>query len=104
MKNFTVNTKNVNSETLTLEISDYIEDIIERFNIMWESTAQRDSVLEILDEHMEDLVNQNKIEQWDIVCDGRNNKKSDIKNNITNLSIQFKQRNCYNTTEINYVK
>jgi hypothetical protein len=69
---------------------------------MWASDAQRDAILEVLDEHMEDMVEENKIDQWNIVCDGRNNKQSNIEKKLTYLDVSYQQRNCFNTTELRY--
>jgi hypothetical protein len=102
MSDFTLKTNHVNSKRIFNDVSVFVEEIIHNFNIMWSSDSQRDAILEVLDEHMEDLVEANKIEQWNVICDGRNNKASDIKNKITHLDISYRQRNCFNVTELKY--
>lgn len=102
MAKYILKTKHINSKLLGDEIIEFIDRIITDFNIIWRSDSQRDTVLEVIDEYMEDLVNVKKIEQWNVVCDGRNNKKVDIKNKTTNLDIEYRQYNCYNVTSLNY--
>jgi len=99
---FTLKSYHVNSKSILKEVSSYISDIIENFNITWDSHDQRDTILEVIDELLEDMANDNKIEQWNVVCDSRNNKTSDAKNKITYLDIEYKQRNCYNVTKLKY--
>ena len=102
MPNFTLKTKHVNSNRLLNEVTAFINAIIVDFNIIWNSDSQRDAILEVLDEHMQDMAEENKIEQWDVVCDARNNKQIDMRNKITHLDVKYRQRNCYNVTELNY--
>jgi hypothetical protein len=99
---YTLEKRHVNSEPLADEITNFINDIIETFSVMWDNDDNRNAVLEIMDEHLEDLADEKKIIQWNIVCDGRNNKKSDIENKTTHLDITYKQRNCFNVTELKY--
>ena len=100
---YKLKTNHVNSKQLLEDVSNFVEEIIDNFNILWSSDAQREAILEVLDEHMEDMVDLNKIEQWNVICDSRNNKPSNLKNNITNLDITYRQRNCFNVTELKYI-
>lgn len=103
MPNYKLTTKHVNSKRILEDVSNFVNEIIENFNIMWNSNSQHDAILEVIDEHLQDMAEQNKIEQWNIICDGRNNKQSDIHNKITHLDITYRQRNCFNVTELNYL-
>ena len=102
MQKFTLKTYHVNSKGLLTLVSDFVNGIIENFNVIWDSESQRDAILEVIDEHLQDLVEQRKIDQWNVICDGRNNTPEDVKNKITHLHISYRQRNCYNTTELKY--
>jgi len=103
MTEYILKTKNVNSKSLLTEISNFVGEIIDNFNIIWDSDSQRDAILEVVDEFMEDLkTNANKIEQWNVVCDARNNKHKDTKNKETHLDVYYCQRHCYNVTELCY--
>lgn len=103
MTEYTLKTKNVNSKALLKEVSKFVSDIINNFNIIWDSNSQRDAILEVVDEFLEDLqIGDNKIEQWNVICDARNNKAKDTKNKTTHLDIYYCQRHCYNVTELRY--
>lgn len=103
MATFTIKTKHINSKMLLNEVTSLIDDIIKNFNITWNSDQQRDIIFEVIDEHMQDLAEAHKILRWDVVCDARNNKQRDIKQNITHLDIEYTQWNCYNVSEIKYI-
>ncbi len=100
---FTLKTHNVNNKRILEEVSGYVSEIITNFNITWTSREDRDTILEVIDELLEDMVNDDKIEQWNVVCDGRNNKTSDTKKKTTYLDIEYRQRNCFNITKLNYI-
>jgi len=102
MTDFILKTQHVNSKQLCNNISSFIEVLIVDFNVIWDSDPHRIVVLGILDDHMEYMVNENKIEQWNIICDTRNNKQSDINKKITHLDVYYRQRNCYNVTVLRY--
>lgn len=104
MTEFSLKTENVNSKPLLKEVSNFVEEIIQNFNIIWDSDSQRDAILEVVDEFLEDLRhNANKIEQWNVICDGRNNKAKDAKKKVTHLDVYYCQRHCYNVTELHYI-
>ena len=102
MPEYILKTKHINSKPLLLEISEFVGTIIDDYNIIWSSDSQRDAILEVIDEHMQDLAEVGKLEQWDVICDERNNKKKDMQNKITHLDIKYVQHNCYNISELNY--
>jgi len=103
MAKFTLKTKNINSERLLKDVSDFIGGIITSYDIVWDGNSNRDAILEIIDEKLEDLQEDKEINQWNVICDRRNNKMSDTLRKITNLNITYQQRNCYNTTELHYI-
>ncbi len=102
MPEYTLKTKHINSKALMKEISEFVDSIINDFNIIWNSDSQRDAILEVIDEQLFDLAEDGKIERWDVVCDSRNNTKNDNRNEITHLDIKYTQHNCYNISELNY--
>jgi len=103
MPNYKLTTKHVNNKRILKDVTDFVDEIINNFSIMWSSDSQRDAILEVIDEHLQDMVEQNKIEQWNVVCDRRNNKPSDVQNKMTHLDITYRQRNCFNITELHYL-
>ena len=103
MQKFTLKTNNVNSNIILKEVNDFISHIILDFNVIWDNTSQRDSILDVLDAHFEDMTKEGKVSQWNVICDGRNNAKTSVIAKITHLDITYKQRNCYNTTKLEYL-
>jgi len=102
MPEYILKTMHINSKVLMIEISEFVGTIIDDFNIIWSSDSQRDAILEVIDEHLQDLAEDNKIERWDVICDSRNNKRTDVNDGITHLDVKYTQRNCYNISELNY--
>jgi len=102
MPGYILKTKHINSKTLMKEVAEFISSIIDDFNITWTSDSQRDALLEVIYEYLQDMFEEGKIERWDVICDSRNNKKTDKKSNITHLDVKYTQHNCYNVSELNY--
>jgi hypothetical protein len=103
MDNYTLKTHHVNSKWLLTEVTEFIEEILNNFSIPWENNSQREAILEVIDEWLEELSSRNKIDQWNVICDGRNNNKDDADNNLVHLDVSYRQRNCFNTTELKYI-
>lgn len=103
MTKFTLKTYHINSKLLLTKICEFVDSIIIDFNIIWTSDSQRDTILDVIEEHLQDLKIAGDIEQLNVICDSRNNKQADIDKNVTNLSIEYTQRNCYNVSLLKYV-
>lgn len=97
---YKVKTKAVNSKKLVAEICKFIEDSLEIVD--FSSAIHRTSYIQLIDEFIEDKHTEDKITQWKIVCDNRNNTLIDFDRGNVTLDIYFKQKNCLNTTHINY--
>jgi len=102
MSTYKLKSTNVNSKFLHTDIADFIDNIITEFSVLWDSDVSRDAVLEVLDEFLEELAQDGKITQWNVICDDRNNNTSLSDNGITNLEVFYKQDDCYNTTKLDY--
>lgn len=94
--------KSVNSRALFVEISSFIEEGLNDLGILWSSDSQRDSFVDIVDEWLEEKATEGKIEQWNIVCDYRNNKVTAMEAGRYTIDVYYKQRNCLNTTHLQY--
>lgn len=94
--------KSVNSTHLANAIDAFVFDGLSEFAAGWHNPYHREMFLEILEHGMEELSNIGKITQWDVVCDSRNNKMSNINAGKYNLVVKFKQTNCVNTTQLIY--
>lgn len=95
--------RNVNSKILFNEVTDFIDNIIVEFSIIWDSDVHRDAILEVIDEFFMELNADGKISQFNVICDARNNSTATAAKGITNLEVKYKQDDCYNTTSIEYV-
>lgn len=94
--------KSVNSKVLFDEISSFIEEGLNDMGIMWSSDAQRDSFADIVEEWLEEVGGDGKIEQWKVICDYRNNKVAQMDEGKYVFDVYYKQRNCLNMTHLRY--
>lgn len=94
--------KAVNSKSLMEEIHEFVTVGMEETGVNWSSDVQRESYIEMLDDFMYEIAEENKIEQWDVRCDGRNNKASDMNSGKYLLEVMYRQRNCLNVTVLRY--
>lgn len=100
---FTLKSKGVASKVLLRDITEFVDGIISEFSILWERDNHRDQILEVLEEFLEELVEEGRITQPNVICDDRNNNEVLSGNGITNLEVRYKQDNCYVTTVLEYV-
>jgi hypothetical protein len=103
MTTFKRTEKAVNSKPLLKELTGFIEDGITDFGIMWDSDLHRDSLIEVIDDYLMELAEGGRVTHWKVVCDSRNNKLADMDEGIYHLTVMYKQWNCLNTTQLNYV-
>lgn|SRR5688572_4688890 len=96
------NLKAINNKLLVEEVVSFVDDAIINFGVNWESDAQRESFVEHIKELMSELVEEERIEQFKVVCDRRNNSSDDMLDGIFKFDVHFKQRNCLNTTKVLY--
>lgn len=94
--------KAVNSKGLLEEIHDFVIVGMTETGVNWSSDVQRDSYISMLDDFMGECADEGKIEQWDVCCDNRNNKASDMANGKYLLEVKYRQRNCLNVTTLIY--
>lgn len=95
--------KAANSKLLLEEITSFIEEGLDSMGVIWGSETHRDSFVGVIDEWLDEKHQENKIEQYKVVCDLRNNKVSEMERGNFILDVYFKQRNCINTTNIHYL-
>ena len=84
-------------------MTEFIGDIIDEFSILYQHDVHRDAILEVIEEYFEELGEEGKITQYNVLCDNRNNNEVLADAGITNLEIRYKQDNCYVVTILNYV-
>jgi len=96
-------TKNVNSDVLCKDILQTLQesasDFIRKYNVASEfyDTKQMTEFLEI---YFGEMVVAKTIEQYDIICDKRNNTDVDFRKGNIHLKVTFVQMHCLNVTEI----
>jgi hypothetical protein len=99
---WTLTKRAVNSKPLFEEIHDFIVTGMDDTGVNWASEVQRTAYIEMLDEFLAEVAEEGKIEQWDVRCNSRNNKLSDMNNGKFVVDVFYKQRNCLNTTQLRY--
>lgn len=98
---YTLKTRAVNSKRLLASIKT-IEQVFTDYQIIWSNEPLRSAAIDMIDSVMEDIANNGKITQWNVICDYRNNKVSDMANGKFNVTISYRQTNCLNTTILEY--
>ena len=96
-------TSNINNPRLFKEIDEFMVEVFTSIGIVWSNAEHRDSFVGMIDDWMEQFATESgKIIQWDIQCDSRNNTKEDLADGLRNFTLRYRQKNCFNTTEIVY--
>ncbi|MHA2403478.1 MAG: hypothetical protein ACXADH_10850 [Candidatus Kariarchaeaceae archaeon] len=96
MKLLKTNTKNINNKRLFKEIDDFMMEAFGTLDTYWSNGAHRDDIVEMIDMWMEHYAHETgKIIQFDVRCYPRGNK--------FHFVLKYRQKNCYNTTEIEYI-
>ena len=98
---YKLTTRAVNSKLLLKEIQE-LEVIFNDFGVNWSSDTQRMAAIDTIDDMMNYLYEQDRITQWKVVSDFRNNKIADMDSGIFYLTITYKQTHCLNTTTLEY--
>lgn len=103
MAQFKIIKKHVNSNILFNEISEFIEEGCGDIGVIWSSEAHRSSFVSLIDEWIGEKAEEGKVEQWNVVCDSRNNKNSAMKKGKYIMDVYYNQYNCLNMTHIRYM-
>ena len=99
--NYNLTTRAVNSKRLLTVVRE-MEIIFNDFHITWSVDHERETAIEIVNEMMHMLYEAGKIVQFNVYCDLRNNKISDMTNGKFRLNVEYRQKNCLNTTVLEY--
>lgn len=102
MATWKVTKQNVNSKRLCDEITKIIEEGVLNMGIIWRSDSHRIAFVELLEDMLEEGVKDGYIDQWNVVCDFRNNTVEQMEKNIYVLDIYYRQTHMLNTTNIRY--
>jgi hypothetical protein len=94
--------RSVNNKLIFTEIHKFIEDGILTGQVLWGNDTHRESFVEIIGDCMEQVQMEGFIDQWNVISDLRNNTIADMDKGIYVMEIQYRQRNCLNTTRLIY--
>ena len=97
MKLIETKTKNINNQRVFKEIDDFMMDVFGTLDVYWSSSQHRDQLVDMMDMWMEQYALESAdIIQYDI-------RTKSISDDHSAFILRYRQRNCYNTTEIKYI-
>ena len=97
-------TANINNQRVFEEIDEFMIEVFSSLNITWTNKHHREEFVEMIDMWMEQYAFESgKIIQFDILCDSRNNTVKNFKKGPVHFTIRYRQKNCLNTSEIDYM-
>lgn len=95
--------KSINSKKLFKEIDDFVQEAIDITGVRWGSAIHRSALVDLVEAWLhEEIYGNGKITQFNVMCDERNNPLSLTRENKYRFEVSFKQRNCLNTSSIEY--
>lgn len=94
--------KSINNKILANDIEHFVTEMIYAVGVYWPGENSRSRCIEALNDQLQELYEQTIIEQYNVLCDQRNNTHSQMSNGIFNLTVKFKQRNCVNTSQLDF--
>ena len=100
---FKLDKKSVNSKILFTEIAKFIEEGLNQMGSIFGNESGRIQFIVVLNDFFHTLQVNGVVTHWNIMCDLRNNKVADMEDGQYRLSASYKQRNCLNTTELQYL-
>ena len=92
--------RSVNSKPLYDKVLSFLEEGVYDFGVVWDSDSHRESFIYIIQDFLNEIQDDGKIEQVKVIGDKRNNKYTDMEVGIYHIDVYYRQRNCLNTTEI----
>lgn len=102
MSSFTRKTSNVNSPKLLEALTSGIEELIMDSTVDMTKASHRDSFLDVMEDWFNDNIEQGLIEQFNVICDNRNNTKQDLMSGDVIVDLYYRQRHCLNITHVRY--
>lgn len=92
----------VNNKILFNEVHKFLEEGITEGGVLWSNDIHRMSFVEILEDMLEELADDERIDQKNVICDLRNNSIADMEKGKYVLEVSYRQKNCLNTTRLVY--
>jgi len=99
--------RQVNDKKLLNAICQTIDEVANEYiitkNGLIDFTYDYSILVEFLEVYFAEELLQNKhIQQYDIICDDRNNDPLEVRKGTIHLTIRYVQFDCLNTTQIDY--
>lgn len=94
--------KSVNNKAIFAELHKFIDEGIITGQVLWSNDLHRQSFVEIVSDLMEQMVSEDLIDQWNVISDLRNNTITDMDRGTYVVEVQYRQKNCLNTTRLIY--
>ena len=94
--------RNVNSKSLVAKIDENVIGTMENIGVYWYDGSQRGFIIEYVQDVMRELQDQQKIYNFKVISDDRNNTSDTIDQGVCCIDVEFKQTNCINITKLHY--
>lgn len=96
--------KAINNKTLYNEIDSFM---IELFSIegidWWTNPDHREQVALMVEDYLAELAHvSGRIDQYEVICDRRNNPRTINTDQPVNFTVKYRQKNCLNVSQIDY--
>ncbi len=95
----TVKYQNVHSTALLKKIEDHVRGTVSLLDLV----SDLDTAVSLIEMVLYGEADQHKLEQINVIGDGRNNKLSYIKRGIFKIDVFYKHLNCFNITSLHYL-
>lgn len=94
-----VKTKNVHRKATFERINEGVNAMMAYIDL----SSDIEGISSLIEMVLADEAEDGKIEQTNVVCDHRNNKISDLRKGKIKIDVCYRQRHCFNVTELNYI-
>jgi hypothetical protein len=94
--------KSVNNKAIFNEVNTFIDEGILTGGVLWGNDIHRESFVEIVGDFLDQLMDDSRIDQWNVICDLRNNSIASMDKGVYVMEVQYRQKNCLNTTRLIY--
>jgi hypothetical protein len=98
---FKLTSKSINDKRLLANVHDFVADCIDDED-EWSRGEYPEGLVAFVEEYLSQLMDEQVIEQFKVICDDRNNVILDVHHGVYTFCVQYKQRNCLNITELSY--
>lgn len=100
----TITCINVNSKLLFNTVNEFVMECLERITIFRRNNDQvQQNIYDSAHDFMSELMQEDKIENYQVICDARNNSEDFANNNgFFAITIKYRQRHCLNVTSITH--